>query len=72
MDAVAYLLKNDILTLEALVREMEMYLPTTDNLIHARDGLGCLALMKEKRAAWKTVQPLFILESGEQKCHHNL
>ncbi|RVW62315.1 Myosin-8 [Vitis vinifera] len=26
----------------------------------------------EKRAAWKTVQPLFILESGEQKCHHNL
>ena len=40
VDAVAYLLKNDILTLEALVEEMGMYLPTTDNLIHARDGLA--------------------------------
>ena len=40
MDVVAYLLKNDILTLEALVREMGMYLPTTDNIIRARDGLA--------------------------------
>lgn len=40
VDAVAYLLKNDILTLEALVREMGMYLPTTDNIIRARDGLA--------------------------------
>ncbi|WJZ99935.1 hypothetical protein VitviT2T_018340 [Vitis vinifera] len=37
VDVVAYLLKNDILTLEELVREMGMYLPTTDNLIRARD-----------------------------------
>ena len=28
--------------------------------------------MNENRAAWETVQSLFILESGEQKCHHNL
>ena len=40
VDAVTYLLKNDILTLEALVREMGMYLPTTDNIIRARDGLA--------------------------------
>ena len=40
MDAVAYLSKNDILTLEALVREIGIYLPTTDNLIRARDGLA--------------------------------
>ena len=40
MDVVAYLLKNDILTLEALVREMGTYFPTTDNIIRARDGLA--------------------------------
>ena len=40
VDAVAYLSKNDILTLEALVREIGIYLPTTDNLIRARDGLA--------------------------------
>ncbi|KAL0341969.1 UNVERIFIED_CONTAM: MMS19 nucleotide excision repair protein [Sesamum calycinum] len=36
VDAVAILLKNDLLTLEALVREMEMYLTTTDSIIRSR------------------------------------
>ncbi|KAK4427289.1 MMS19 nucleotide excision repair protein [Sesamum alatum] len=36
VDAVATLLKNDLLTLEALVREMEMYLTTTDSIIRSR------------------------------------
>ncbi|KAK4395198.1 MMS19 nucleotide excision repair protein [Sesamum angolense] len=36
VDAVATLLKNDLLTLEALVREMEMYLTTADSIIRSR------------------------------------
>ncbi|XP_059595466.1 MMS19 nucleotide excision repair protein homolog isoform X3 [Vitis vinifera] len=55
VDAIAYLLKNDILTLETLVTEMGMYLTTTDNIIRTRDWralrgalIGCLALMKRK------------------------
>ncbi|XP_075107436.1 MMS19 nucleotide excision repair protein homolog [Nicotiana tabacum] len=36
IDAIALLLKNDLLTLEVLVREMEMYLTTTDNIIRSR------------------------------------
>ena len=40
VDAIAYLLKNDILTLETLVREMGMYLSTTDNIICVRDRLA--------------------------------
>ncbi|XP_060205809.1 MMS19 nucleotide excision repair protein homolog isoform X2 [Lycium barbarum] len=35
-DAIAVLLKNDLLSLEALVREMEMYLTTTDSSIRSR------------------------------------
>uniref|UniRef100_F6HYA0 Uncharacterized protein n=1 Tax=Vitis vinifera TaxID=29760 RepID=F6HYA0_VITVI len=37
VDAIAYLLKNDILTLETLVTEMGMYLTTTDNIIRTRE-----------------------------------
>ncbi|XP_043695721.1 MMS19 nucleotide excision repair protein homolog isoform X2 [Telopea speciosissima] len=36
VDAVASLLKNGLVTIETLVREMEMYLTTTDNVIRAR------------------------------------
>ncbi|KAG5619200.1 hypothetical protein H5410_019024 [Solanum commersonii] len=36
VDAIAVLLKNDLLSLETLVREMEMYLTTTDNIIRSR------------------------------------
>ncbi|XP_059303178.1 MMS19 nucleotide excision repair protein homolog isoform X2 [Lycium ferocissimum] len=36
IDAIALLLKNDLLSLEALVREMEMYLTTTDSSIRSR------------------------------------
>ncbi|XP_049394231.1 MMS19 nucleotide excision repair protein homolog [Solanum stenotomum] len=36
VDAIAILLKNDLLSLETLVREMEMYLTTTDNIIRSR------------------------------------
>ncbi|MED6137552.1 hypothetical protein PIB30_066031 [Stylosanthes scabra] len=36
LDAVGGLVKTDSLTLEALVRELQMYLTTTDNVIRAR------------------------------------
>ncbi|KAB1218501.1 hypothetical protein CJ030_MR3G026381 [Morella rubra] len=36
LDTIASLVKNDTLTIERLVREMEMYLTTTDNIIRAR------------------------------------
>ncbi|GMH03716.1 hypothetical protein Nepgr_005555 [Nepenthes gracilis] len=39
VDAVASLLKNDTITIEQLVREMEMYLTTTDNILRARGVL---------------------------------
>ncbi|PIN26041.1 DNA repair/transcription protein Mms19 [Handroanthus impetiginosus] len=42
VDAIATLLKNDLLTLEALVREMDMYLTTTDSIIRSR-GILLLA-----------------------------
>ncbi|KAI3727280.1 hypothetical protein L1987_67093 [Smallanthus sonchifolius] len=42
LDALAKLLMNDMITLELLVREMEMYLTTTDNVIRAR-GILLLA-----------------------------
>lgn len=42
LNAIASLLKNDTLTIEALVKEMEMYLTTTDNIIRAR-GILLLA-----------------------------
>lgn len=39
IDAIAALVKNDIITLEALVREMGLYLTTTDSFIRARGTL---------------------------------
>ncbi|KAM7476006.1 hypothetical protein LguiB_023249 [Lonicera macranthoides] len=39
LDAIANLLKKDMLTLESLVREMEMYLTTTDSIIRARGAV---------------------------------
>ncbi|KAI4355583.1 hypothetical protein L6164_004341 [Bauhinia variegata] len=42
LEAVACLVKNNTLTLEALVREMGLYLTTTDNIIRAR-GILLLA-----------------------------
>ncbi|KAL8230328.1 hypothetical protein R6Q57_000106 [Mikania cordata] len=42
LDALAKLLMNDMITMELLVREMEMYLTTTDNIIRAR-GILLLA-----------------------------
>lgn len=36
VDAVVDLVKNDLITLEALVKEMELYLTTTDDTIRAR------------------------------------
>nr|CAN78899.1 hypothetical protein VITISV_011189 [Vitis vinifera] len=65
VDAVAYLLKNDILTLEALVEEMGMYLPTTDNLIHARDGLADWRALKPKPTF--TIMLRMQLKSGEKE-----
>ncbi|XP_057978065.1 MMS19 nucleotide excision repair protein homolog [Malania oleifera] len=50
LDAIASLLKNDKLTIEALVREMEMYLTTTDNIIRAR-GILLLAELLARLAS---------------------
>ncbi|CDO97974.1 unnamed protein product [Coffea canephora] len=36
VDALAILLRNDLLTLEALVRELDLYLTTTDSIIRSR------------------------------------
>ncbi|XP_059456370.1 MMS19 nucleotide excision repair protein homolog isoform X1 [Corylus avellana] len=36
LDTIASLVKNDVLTMKGLVREMEMYLTATDNVIRAR------------------------------------
>ncbi|KAL6559928.1 hypothetical protein OROGR_005045 [Orobanche gracilis] len=47
LDAVTTLIKNDSLTLEALVREMDMYLTTTDIIIRSR-GILLLAEILEQ------------------------
>ncbi|KAI3455490.1 hypothetical protein Pfo_012153 [Paulownia fortunei] len=47
VETVATLLKNDLLTLEALVREMDMYLTTTDSIIRSR-GILLLAEILEQ------------------------
>ncbi|KAG6490873.1 hypothetical protein ZIOFF_052203 [Zingiber officinale] len=39
VDAISSLIKNDLLTLEALVREMELYLTSTDHIIRGRGTL---------------------------------
>ncbi|XP_052182426.1 MMS19 nucleotide excision repair protein homolog isoform X2 [Diospyros lotus] len=39
LDAIAALLKNDVITMEKFVREMGMYLTTTDSIIRARGML---------------------------------
>ncbi|PON54356.1 Coatomer beta subunit [Parasponia andersonii] len=36
LDSITSLVKNDLITIETLVKEMEMYLTTTDNVIRAR------------------------------------
>ncbi|CAK9153494.1 unnamed protein product [Ilex paraguariensis] len=50
VDAIAALLKNDMLTVEALVKEMEMYLTTTDSIIRAR-GILLLGELLTKLAS---------------------
>ncbi|KAL6585082.1 hypothetical protein OROMI_004371 [Orobanche minor] len=47
LDAVTTLIKNDFLTLEALAREMDMYLTTTDIIIRSR-GILLLAEVLEQ------------------------
>uniref|UniRef100_A0A1D1Z4H7 MMS19 nucleotide excision repair protein n=1 Tax=Anthurium amnicola TaxID=1678845 RepID=A0A1D1Z4H7_9ARAE len=42
LNAIAELVKNDLLSIEGLVRELELYLTTTDNIIRAR-GILLLA-----------------------------
>ncbi|RZC68549.1 hypothetical protein C5167_032231 [Papaver somniferum] len=52
LDAIATLIKNDLVTIEALVKEMAMYLTTTDNVLRTRgilliaEILKCLATKK--------------------------
>ncbi|CAA2933443.1 MMS19 nucleotide excision repair homolog isoform X1 [Olea europaea subsp. europaea] len=61
VDAIANLLKNDLLTLEALVREMEMYLTTTDSTIRSRGILllaELLTQLKSKRLNDASIESL--------------
>ncbi|KAK6914821.1 MMS19, C-terminal [Dillenia turbinata] len=61
LNAIASLLKNDVITIEALVREMEMYLTTTDNIIRARGIIllaELLALLTTKALDDATVHSL--------------
>ncbi|RZC81718.1 hypothetical protein C5167_044284 [Papaver somniferum] len=52
LDAIATLIKNDLVTIEALVKKMAMYLTTTDNVLRTRgillisEILKCLATKK--------------------------
>ncbi|KAI3950672.1 hypothetical protein MKW92_028646, partial [Papaver armeniacum] len=52
LDAISTLIKNDLVTIEALVKEMAMYLTTTDNVLRTRgilliaEILKCLATKK--------------------------
>ncbi|MCL7036269.1 hypothetical protein MKW94_016817 [Papaver nudicaule] len=52
LDAIATLIKNDLVSIEALVKEMAMYLTTTDNVLRTRgilliaEVLKCLATKK--------------------------
>ncbi|CAN1836561.1 MMS19 nucleotide excision repair protein homolog [Linum perenne] len=39
LDSIVALLNNDVITISSLVRDMEMYLTTTDNVIRARGTL---------------------------------
>ncbi|XP_059645093.1 MMS19 nucleotide excision repair protein homolog [Cornus florida] len=50
LDAISILLKNGMLTIEALVREMQLYLTTTDNIIRAR-GILLLAELLTRLAS---------------------
>ncbi|KAG6735323.1 hypothetical protein POTOM_062112 [Populus tomentosa] len=49
LDAIVSFVKNDVVTISSLVREMEMYLTTTDSIIRARgilllgEALKCLS-----------------------------
>nr|XP_043614238.1 MMS19 nucleotide excision repair protein homolog [Erigeron canadensis] len=61
LDAIAKLLITDIVTLESLVIEMEMYLTTTDNIIRARGILllaELLTRLSSKHIEKKTVHSL--------------
>ncbi|MQL75802.1 hypothetical protein Taro_008187, partial [Colocasia esculenta] len=58
LNAIAELVKSDRLAIEGLVRELELYLTTTDNIVRARDWqalrgalVGCLALLRRKSEA---------------------
>ncbi|XP_058180836.1 MMS19 nucleotide excision repair protein homolog [Rhododendron vialii] len=50
LDAIAALLKNDMLKIEELVRDMEMYLTTTDSIIRSR-GILLLAELLQRLAS---------------------
>lgn len=61
LDAIAKLLIHDVITISSLVKEMEMYLTTTDNIIRARGILLLAELMKRlssKRLEDRTVHSL--------------
>ncbi|PON88549.1 Coatomer beta subunit [Trema orientale] len=45
LDSITSLVKNDLITIETLVKEMEMYLTTTDNVIRARGTLLLAAVL---------------------------
>ncbi|GJY16789.1 MMS19 nucleotide excision repair protein homolog isoform X1 [Tanacetum coccineum] len=66
LDAIAKLLVNDVITLISLVKEMEMYLTTVDNIIRARGILLLAELIKRlssKRLEDRTIHTLIVFFS---------
>lgn len=47
LDAIVSFVKNDVVTISSLVREMEMYLTTTDSIIRARGNFKLI------QACWR-------------------
>ncbi|KAK7261769.1 hypothetical protein RIF29_28088 [Crotalaria pallida] len=61
LDAIVLLVKSDALTIESLVRELEMYLTTTDDIVRARGILllaEVLTRFESKRLASATINSL--------------
>ncbi|XP_019458712.1 PREDICTED: MMS19 nucleotide excision repair protein homolog [Lupinus angustifolius] len=61
LDAIGFLVKTDALTIESLVKELEMYLTTTDDVVRARGILllsEVLTLIESKPLSSATIHSL--------------
>ncbi|XP_041014960.1 MMS19 nucleotide excision repair protein homolog isoform X1 [Juglans microcarpa x Juglans regia] len=74
LDTITSLVKNGVLSVEGLVREMEMYLTTTDNIIRARgilllgEVLACLVSKPLENATIHSLIGFFTDRLADWKC----